>query len=198
MEVIFCVDCLVSNVAAFGAPVLGLIVLVGALGVPFPGTLLVIAAGTLYREGILDLSATFVWALTCVVLGDVIGYALGRWGLAWLPQHQSDWAEEATRLFQRQGITAVYLTRWLFTPMAVPINWIAGRTYYPFSRFILFDALGEATWLLLYGGLGYISSSQWETVSTQANQITNIVFYTVLCGLILLVVTRRRRVLMPS
>ncbi len=198
MEAILCADCLVSNVAAFGTPVLGLIVFVGALGVPFPGTLLVIAAGALYREGILDLGETLVWALSCVVLGDVIGYALGRWGLAWLPQHQSDWAEEATRLFQRQGVTAVYLTRWLLTPMAVPINWIAGRTKYPFSRFILFDVLGEATWLLLYGGIGYLFSNQWETVSTQANHITNIIFYTVLFGLILLVVTRRRHVLIPS
>jgi len=31
--------------------------------------------------------------------------------------------------------------------------------------FITYDALGELTWIVLYGGLGYLFGSQWELAS---------------------------------
>jgi membrane protein DedA with SNARE-associated domain len=65
----------------------------------------------------------------------------------------------------RRGAIAIFLTRWLITALAVPTNLVAGSGGYPFARFLLFGALGEITWLLLYGALGYAFSDQWETIS---------------------------------
>ena len=61
---------------------------------------------------------------------------------------------------KRRGGIAIYLTRWLFTPLALPTNLIAGSSGYPFWKFLLFDIAGEITWILLYGGLGYAFGSQ--------------------------------------
>ena len=51
------------------------------------------------------------------------------------------------------------------TALAIPTNLIAGGSGYPFRRFMLYDTLGEIMWIVLYGGLGYIFGSQWETVN---------------------------------
>jgi membrane protein DedA with SNARE-associated domain len=67
---------------------------------------------------------------------------------------------------QRRGAIAIFFTRWLVTALAVPTNLVAGSGGYPFSRFVLLCAVGELTWLLLYGGLGYAFSDQWENIST--------------------------------
>ena len=42
---------------------------------------------------------------------------------------------------------------------------IAGLNGYSWKRFLAYDGAGEVTWVLLYGGLGYIFGSQWEIVS---------------------------------
>ena len=42
---------------------------------------------------------------------------------------------------------------------------IAGLNSYSLKRFLTYDGAGEVTWVLLYGGLGYIFGSQWELVS---------------------------------
>ena len=42
---------------------------------------------------------------------------------------------------------------------------LAGGSGYSFRRFLLFDVLGEVTWLILFGTLGYWVGSQWEAAT---------------------------------
>jgi membrane-associated protein len=60
---------------------------------------------------------------------------------------------------------AVYFTRFLVTALALPTNLIAGGSGIRFRRFMAYDSLGELTWIILYGGLGYWFGSEWELVS---------------------------------
>jgi membrane-associated protein len=60
---------------------------------------------------------------------------------------------------------AIYLTRFLITALAIPTNLIAGGSGIRFRRFITYDTIGEITWIVLYGGLGYWFGSNWEMVS---------------------------------
>jgi membrane-associated protein len=53
----------------------------------------------------------------------------------------------------------------LLTPLALPTNLIAGGSGYRYWRFLTYDVAGEFTWILLYGGLGYLFGSQWELIS---------------------------------
>ena len=64
----------------YGAPVLALALFVGALGLPLPGTLFVIAAGAFVRQGVLDLYSLVSLALVGVVLGDLVSkfFIFGR------------------------------------------------------------------------------------------------------------------------
>src|SRR5215510_9943046 len=70
-------DFLLTQVINYGAPILGLVLFIGALGVPFPGTFLVIAVGAFCRQGLLSWSAIGFVAFMCVVLGDCLSYSMG-------------------------------------------------------------------------------------------------------------------------
>jgi membrane protein DedA with SNARE-associated domain len=72
-------DFLLTQVINYGAPILAAVVFFGALGVPFPATLIVIAAGAFSREGFLPWHTTGLIAWICVVLGDCLSYAMGHY-----------------------------------------------------------------------------------------------------------------------
>jgi membrane protein DedA with SNARE-associated domain len=152
---------------AYGAPALALCLAVAALGVPLPGSLMVIAAGAFVRQGVLDLPSTFIITLAGVVTGDFLSYSLGRGARGWITGRYGNSAawQSAVGQFEKHGGLAVYLTRWLFTPIAVPVNLVTGSSGYPAWRFLMYDIAGEATWFLVFGGLGYAFGSQWEAIS---------------------------------
>lgn len=169
---------------SFGAPIFGLTLLAGGIGVPLPCTLLVIAAGAFIRQGLLDLPVIFLVGLLCVVIGDSLSFAAGR--LAKGPIERR-WGEtprwiNARQRFCQHAPAAIVFSRFLFTPLALPVNLIAGNGSYSFWRFFLFDTLGEFVWLTLYGSAGYIFWTQWEVVSELAGDLSGL-----LLGLLALV-----------
>jgi len=160
-------DTLLTAIISYGAPLFGLILFLGALGVPVPGTLMVVAAGAFVRQGVMDLFSSVLLGFICVLLGDSLSFVLGRFGGYQLKQRfgaSGIWLQAQTS-FDRRGPLAVYLSRFLITAVAIPVNLIAGGSGLQYSRFIAYDAVGEITWLLLYGGLGYFFGSQWEIIS---------------------------------
>lgn len=158
---------LLTQIINYGAPILGLIVFLGALGIPFPGTIIVIAVGAFCRQGFLSWPSTGLIALSCVVLGDCLSYAMGHYAREPVLRRfrGSDRWTQAEISFQRWGGMSVLLTRFLITGIAVPVNLIAGTSNFPFRRFLLYDLSGEAIWIFGYGGLGYLFGTQWEVVS---------------------------------
>lgn len=178
-------DFLLTQIINYGAPFLGAIVFIGALGAPFPGTLIVIAVGAFSRQGFLPWHTTGLVALACVVLGDCIGYALGYYARGPVLRRfgNSERWNKAESFFQRWGGMSVFLSRFLVTGIAVPVNLIAGTSHLSFRRFFIYDLLGETIWIFGYGGLGYLFGSQWEAVSDFLNNISGI-----LLGLIILAV----------
>jgi membrane protein DedA with SNARE-associated domain len=72
---------------------------------------------------------------------------------------------------------------------------IAGGSGIRFRRFITYDALGELTWIILYGGLGYLFGSQWELVSSFVSNFGGLAFGLVLLGTGIWLARRRFRVI---
>jgi membrane protein DedA with SNARE-associated domain len=129
--------------------------------------LLVIAAGSFSREGFLPWHTTGLIALICVVLGDVTGYMVGHYARGPVLRRfgkSEHWAR-AEGFFQYWGGMSVFLTRFLITGIATPVNLMAGMGNISFRTFLIYDISGEAIWIFGYGGLGYLFGSQWEVVS---------------------------------
>lgn len=167
-------DFLLTQIINYGAPILGVIVLIGAMGVPFPGTLLVIAAGAFARQGLLTWYTTGLTALAFVVLGDNLSYSMGYYarGPVLRRFQGSDRWLQAESAFDRWGGMAVVWTRFLLTGIAVPVNLIAGTSNFGIRRFFVYDLIGETVWIFGYGGLGYVFGSQWEVVSDLLSSIS--------------------------
>lgn len=154
-------------IADYGAPMLAFLLMLGGLGLPLPGTLLVIASGAFVRQNLLDLYTAPAMGLAGTVLGDVALYAIGYFAGHRLEKRygQTSAWKNASELFARRGGIAIFLSRWLLTAIAFPVTLIAGSSNYRFRKFFLLDFIGELTWIVLYGGLGYVFGGQWELIS---------------------------------
>lgn len=157
---------LLTQVLNFGTPLIGLILLLGALGFPIGASVVVIAAGAFSQQGVLDWPSAIAIGLAGALIGDMLSYSMGHYAKGWTQKrfgNSPTWIN-ASASFQNNAAWAIFLTRWLVTAIAIPTNLIAGGSGYKFSYFMLYDMLGELTWIGLYGGLGYWFGSQWELV----------------------------------
>lgn len=169
------------GLAQYGLPVLAGVVLLAAMGGPLPASLLLLTAGALVAQGMLPVWWVVALATLAAVAGDVIGYALGRWGGHPFVARFSRWAggrervAAAEQLARRWGGAGVFLSRWLVTPLGPVINLTSGMARYPLLAFVGFDIVGELLWVLGYVSLGRIFADQIDTVSTALSNVSWII-----------------------
>ena len=159
---------LLTQVINYGAPLFGFILFLGALGLPIGASVVLIAAGAFSEQGILNWLPAATLGLLGAVLGDALSFSIGLYAKDWVNNrfgNSKAW-KSAEETFDARAGWAIFLTRFLITALAIPINLIAGGSGIKFRRFMTYDALGELIWIILYGGLGYLFGSQWEVVST--------------------------------
>ena len=175
-------DQVLTWMVTYGAPMLAFTLFLGALGSPLPETLFVIAGGAFIRQGVLDIFDTLFLGLLSLIIGDYLTFLAGKGAYGYIERRWGDapaW-ERATTYFQEKGDMAIFLTRWLVTPISMPINVLAGTSGYSSTRFLFFVATGELLWLVLYGGLGYAFGSQWEIISQFVTDFSGVVMGVVL------------------
>jgi membrane protein DedA with SNARE-associated domain len=164
-----------SNIANYGVFVLGLAMFLASSGLPLPATPLVIAAGALVRQGMVNGWAAFSFILIGIVAGDIFSYWLGRTSGDWverrIPASRQTLMNKARLWFSRHGSLSVFLTRSIFTSLDVPVNLVAGGSDFQFRRFLVWALAGRATWLALFGLLGCAMGSQWERVAALAGDL---------------------------
>ncbi|MGQ0600322.1 MAG: DedA family protein [Anaerolineales bacterium] len=176
---------LLTSMQTYGAWVLGAATLISALGMPLPATMLLVAAGAFAQQGLLDWQTAIVLAALGAVLGDQVSYWMGWSGSALTLRRvraTPAW-QHAQGLFQRWGGLAIFLSRFALTPLALPVNLLAGSTRYGAWRFFGPAALGEILWVLIFGGLGFAFADQWANVSALTNDLST--YFLVLMALLL-------------
>jgi membrane-associated protein len=188
-------DYLLTQIINYGAPLFGLILFLGALGVPVPASILVVAAGAFSQQGFLNWSSMAIFGLLGAVAGDAISFGMGFYAKKWVSKRMegSPTWKSAEKSFDARAGLAIYLTRFLITALAVPTNLIAGGGGIQFRRFMMYDALGELTWIVLYGGLGYLFGSEWELVSEFISNFGGLILGLVILGVGIWLWTRRVR-----
>jgi len=160
-------DFLLTQTINYGAPLFGLILFLAAAGAPLPATFLLIAVGAFSQQGFLDWKSMAIVGWLGAIAGDTVSFGMGFYAKNWVSKRMDGaptW-KSAQKSFDARAGLAIYLTRFFVTALATPTNLIAGGSGIQLRRFVVYDALGELTWVALYGGLGYVFSSQWELVS---------------------------------
>jgi membrane-associated protein len=153
---------LLAALLVYGYPVLGLTLLLGTMGAPFPSALSVVVAGSLIARGEMN----WLWAAAVVVAssasGDLAGYGVGRlFGREFLERRGRWLGFTAARqarvelLFQQWGILTVLLSRSLLSFLSSAVNLLAGAGRYRLRVFVLFSIVGRMIWTSAYLGLGY-------------------------------------------
>jgi membrane-associated protein len=170
-------DYLLGALGLYGPPALFLVLLVGAIGVPTPGSLLLLVAGSFVEHGEMGLWPVLALALAGVVVGDNLGYALGRWGgrrlfLRLEGRGGGRRLESAEGWLRRWGGGGVFFTRWLLSPLGSPVNLAAGASRYPWPRFLFYDLAGEALWVTIYVLLGEFFSDSVEELGSLLGDFT--------------------------
>jgi undecaprenyl-diphosphatase len=156
-----------------GYPVLMLVVAMEALGVPLPGETAVIFAGIAASSGRLSIVLVIVLASAAAIVGDNIGFQIGRRGGRALLERPGRFYEERQRVialgdpfFERHGPKAVFLGRWI-TGLRVWASWLAGASDMPWRSFLLWNALGGIGWATSVSLAAYYGGKGVENVLSQ-------------------------------
>jgi membrane protein DedA with SNARE-associated domain len=154
----------------------GGLVLVEDFGVPAPGETVLIAAAVYAGAGRLDIVAVAVIGFLAAILGDNIGYLIGRTGGRPLVLRYGKYVlltperfEKAERFFTRHGGKVVTIARFV-EGLRQANGIVAGATTMPWRRFLAFNTLGAALWAGLWSGLGYAAGDHIATIYEQVNR----------------------------
>jgi len=135
--------------------VVALVIGVESLGIPLPGEIVLVSAALLSSQhsGINPI-VLGACATLGAVIGDSIGYAIGRKGgrplLAWLankfPRHFSEGhVATAERSFEKWGMWAVFFGRFIAL-LRIFAGPLAGVLRMPYWKFLIANVLGGIIW----------------------------------------------------
>src|SRR5712691_475635 len=153
---------LMHLLATYGYWAVLVFVAIESTGIPFPGeTMLLVAAiyaGTTHH---LFIPLVIVAAATGAILGDNIGFWIGREGGYRLLRRYGRYIRLEERrlklgqyLFLKHGGKVVFFGRFVAVLRAFAA-FLAGTNRMPWPRFLLFNALGGIVWATVYGLGGY-------------------------------------------
>jgi membrane protein DedA with SNARE-associated domain/membrane-associated phospholipid phosphatase len=153
-------------------------VMLESTGVPLPGETILLASGFLAQRGRLDLGDAIVFGILGAVVGDQIGYWVGREGgrpfvLRWgrYVRITPERLARAEAFFARHGGKAVFLARF-FAGLRIFGALVAGISRMRWRTFIFYNALGGAVWATAAVLVGYFLGSSLDLVERWLGRAT--------------------------
>ncbi|GGO10492.1 membrane protein [Microbispora rosea subsp. aerata] len=134
--------------------IVGVVIGLESLGIPLPGEIVLVSSALLSSKGVVDPLIVGICASGGAIVGDSIGYLIGRKGGTPLfdrlgrrfPKHFGPaHIAKAEKMFNRYGVWAVFFGRFvaLLRILAGPL---AGALHMPYWRFLVANVLGGITW----------------------------------------------------
>jgi membrane protein DedA with SNARE-associated domain len=147
----------------YGLVLLFALVALESMGVPLPGETALITAGVLAAQGHYSIVSVIVVAAAGAIVGDNVGYWIGRKGgralLERTPYIRDYFARvlpPSERFFNRHGAKAVFFGRFV-SILRVTAAWLAGITHMPWWRFLFWNAAGGILWATAFGLIAYFA-----------------------------------------
>ena len=152
------------------------LVFVESFGIPAPGQTVLIAAGVYAGAGRLNVFLVGVLGMLAAVVGDSLGYLIGRLGGRRLVLRFGRYVFVDERrlakvegFFDRHGAKIVAAAR--FVDGARQLNGVvAGLVRMPWPRFLIFNALGAVLWAGTWTTVGYLAGSHINAVYERFRQ----------------------------
>jgi membrane protein DedA with SNARE-associated domain len=170
-----------------------------SMGVPSPGETALVAAAVLASQGKLHIWLVILIGVCSAIIGDNIGYLLGRRigrdvleARGPLHKHRRRAIAAGDRFFERHGPKAVFLARWIAL-VRFAAAWLAGINRMPLKLFFFWNALGGITWGITYGLVGYYGGHAATHVLATMGIIGAVILAVMLVAFLVFVWMRERR-----
>ncbi|GAC1438367.1 MAG: DedA family protein [Solirubrobacteraceae bacterium] len=157
-----------------GYPVLFLLVAAESTGIPVPGETALIAAALAANSGRLSIVVVIALAALAAIIGDNIGFQIGRRGGRKLLERPGRFEQQRRRMleigdpfFARHGAKAVFFGRWI-AGLRVWAAWLAGASEMRWPSFLLWNAAGGLLWATSVGLAAYFGGKAVERAITTA------------------------------
>ena len=139
-------------------------------GLPIPGETALIAGGVAANHGRFPIVAVIAVAAAGAIVGDNIGYTIGRTGGRRLLERPGPFRERRREIlrrgepfFERHGPPAVFLGRWV-AGLRIAAAWLAGINRMHWPTFAFWNALGGIAWATSVGLLAYVLGPAAERI----------------------------------
>lgn len=167
-------------------------------GLPVPGETALLAGAALSRSGTLFLPLVIATAIAGAILGDNVGFWVGRrGGRALIERFGGKVGLTSTRLvqfdrfFDRHGAKTVFIARFV-TGLRVFGAVLAGASDLAWGRFLLYNSTGAIAWATIFGTLGYLLAYSWQTLERWIGR-SGVALLAAAAIFLLVVLLRRRR-----
>jgi membrane-associated protein len=143
---------LIDIPANVGYTLVFVLIAIETMGIPVPAETALIGAALLAHRGRMDIGTLTILAAVAAILGDNVGFAIGRhFGRRAfvhpgpLLKHRLKVLELGEPFFAKHGPKAVFLGRWV-AGLRIAAAWLAGMNKMPWPTFLFWNALGGITW----------------------------------------------------
>lgn len=167
------------------------------VGFVLPGETAVLLGGVRAHQHRVSLPGIAVVAVLAAVIGDSVGYEVGRhFGSRLLASRLFDKRREALergqQTLRRNGGRAVFLAGFTAFLRAV-MPGLAGTAHMPYRRFLAFNAAGGLVWGVGFTLLGYVAGASYTKVEKYVGRTSEGILAVVILAVLVLVIWRRRR-----
>jgi undecaprenyl-diphosphatase len=141
-----------------------------------PGEIGIVLGGVLANQHKLPLVAVLIAAVAGAIIGDSIGYWVGKrygeWILRRIPNRilDDDKIDRAEQTVRRYGGRAVFVGRFTAALRAL-VPGTAGMSGVRYGKFLLWNVAGGSIWAVAYVLIGYLAGSQYQRIEKYANYI---------------------------
>jgi len=163
-------DWLVDLFARYGYAVVFVGVFLENTGLPVPGETALLAGAALSHFGRLALPGVVTAAVAAAVLGDNLGFFIGRrYGRGLIERYGAHVGLTRARLsqfdrfFHRYGGRTVFIARFI-TGLRVFGALLAGASGLRWPTFLFYNAAGAIAWSIAVAVAGYSLAYSWETL----------------------------------
>ena len=171
-----------------------------SMGIPSPGETALVLAAVLASQGHLKIWLVIVIAAASAIVGDNVGYLLGRHLGRDVLESRGPFRERRRRViamgdryFQKHGAKTVFIGRWIAL-IRFATAWLAGINHMPFRTFFPWNAFGGITWAITFGLVGYYGGHAVAHVLERVGIVAAVVLGVGIVAAVVLSKLRERRV----
>ena len=190
---------IVDLFARYGYAVVFFGVFLENTGLPVPGETALLAGAALAKFGRLSLVWVIATAVAGAILGDNLGFFIGRRGGRSLAERHGSKVgltrkrlEQFDRFFERHGPKTVFIARFV-TGLRVFCAVLAGASGLKWPTFLFYNATGAAVWATVIGAAGYMLAYSWDRLERWIGH-TGLIALAVIVAIGVVVFIRERKV----